>query len=164
MCRKVIYMKVYKVGDKVKQSAKWVNQYEEVISINYDTGLCSVKFEDGTIRENVKISTFADGGLGLKARGSMYDRYSIGDKVMQRCGHMAELTSFDKETKLCSVRFDNGVIREGLKYKSFVVGGIGLHSVGSVKDIEGRVGIRKKDEEWSLCRGYKCLKVCKLIV
>lgn len=103
------------VGSIKKQYNSGLNA--KILSISEDKLKITVEFENGIVRQDVSIYDFYRGrlSLGLKKKGKRVS-HSVGDKVLQNCGSYAEIIILDTEKLKCSVRFDNGVVKENVSY------------------------------------------------
>lgn len=82
---------------------------------------CDVLLADGTIKEHVRYHQFTDGGLRVDIA-----KIRVGEARTMNNGLMATIIAYHSSTNI-DIRFENDVIRKGVRYKSFVKGEVALY-------------------------------------
>lgn len=85
--------------------------------INYKE--IEITFDNGA-RVTTSIDRFYKGNIGLPRT-----MWHIGETVLQKNGHMAELIRYENKNNV-SIRFDNGIVRDNISYYIFLSGQAGL--------------------------------------
>lgn len=96
------------VGYSQKQFRVGMNA--KIVSLSENKEYCTVEFDNGVVREHVKLSTFFIGALSDK-EPNVHIEYRVGDKVLQKCGEYAEILEKKADSKVV-VRLDGGCIKE----------------------------------------------------
>lgn len=96
---------------------------------DYGNGIIDIQFENGEKRSKMHYSTFMRGTISVKSKCLF-----VGQKILQNCGMVAEIVELLPEYK-CTVRFENGVVREGVHRNSFRDGRLTIKYTG--KDLIG---------------------------
>lgn len=92
-----------------------------------------VRFENGIERHGIHYSEFSKGEVALKAQKPISD--SIGKTYRATCGLLCTLIS-SSSTNDCTVRFEDGTIREHVSFSSVKAGSIKHPTLSAIKDGE----------------------------
>lgn len=99
---------------------------------------CDFEFEIGVVRSHVKWRNYSRGRLGFKIND-----YKIGRIVYQfRVGLNAKCISYNSDTDLCEIEFEDGTKRNDVKWHYFVKGSVGLNSRKVLKQNASLVGVK----------------------
>ena len=108
-----------KLDDYIGQKKIMNNGQEATIIKMDDYRHITVQFDNG-ICTDASIDRFKDGTIALPRQVR-----HIGETVMQKNGHMAELIRYENKNNV-SIRFDNGIVRDNISYYIFLSGQAGL--------------------------------------
>lgn len=95
-----------------------------------------VQFETGEIRSNTCYSHFVNGKI-KPVKTVICDQSRVGEAKKMVNGHMATIVAYRSSDDI-DVQFDNGVIREGIRYDHFQGGKVGLEPM--IKCDTSRIG------------------------
>ncbi len=113
-----------------------MNCGEEVVIIAYRSFTdIDIKFPDGTVKEHCNYARFEAGKIAKPAKSH------LGERVLMNCGEYATVVCCNSGNDI-TIKFDDGVVREHVRYSKFIRGEVPKKAVKHSKPVN-HVGERR---------------------